>query len=207
MAGLEPYYPVSPPAGPAFEPPPARQARPTQGGFPALIFTIAVALLGGIFGIIAAVVHEVQAGILVAFIAAPIIEEFLKPSGVYALLVWWPHLLKNQLYTALLAACGGLAFGYIESLVYIKVYVIDPSPGYVLFRLTVTPALHVIASFIFGMGINQGVLDSVQGKKPLLQGSRKWFAAAIILHALYNIGAVVISVVFDVFADERSRFE
>jgi RsiW-degrading membrane proteinase PrsW (M82 family) len=206
MADLEPYYPVPPSDAPPSKTP-SPPLRPPRGGLPALAFAVIVALIGGVFGIIAAVFQEAQAGILVAFIAAPIIEEFLKPSGVYALLIWWPHLLKNQVCTALLAACGGLAFGYIESLVYIKVYIIDPSPEYVLFRLTATPALHVIASFIFGMGINQGVIDSINGKKPLLQGSRKWFAAAIALHALYNIGATVVSVVFDVFSSEDYRFD
>jgi hypothetical protein len=57
------------------------------------------------------------------------------------------------------------------------------------------------------MGINQGVIDSVQGKKPLLQGSRRWFIAAIVLHALYNIGATIVSVVFDVFSNEDYRFD
>ncbi|MBM3926747.1 MAG: PrsW family intramembrane metalloprotease [SAR202 cluster bacterium] len=207
MAGLEPYYHTAPSDVPPPEAPPPSPLRPPRGGPPALAFAIALALLGGVFGIVAAIVQEAQAGILVAFVGAPIIEEFVKPSGVYALLVWWPHLLKNRLFTAALAACGGLAFGYIESLVYIKVYIVDPSPEYVLFRLTVTPAMHVTASFIFGMGINQGAIDSIHGKKPLLQGSRKWFIAAIILHALYNIGATIISVVFDVFSDEDFRFD
>jgi hypothetical protein len=40
-------------------------------------------------------------GLLLPFIGAPIIEEALKPSGIVRMLLWWPLILRSQLYTAL----------------------------------------------------------------------------------------------------------
>ncbi len=77
------------------------------------------AIAGGLLGILGAVIEEARAGFLVPFVAAPIIEEALKPCGVYFLLGKWPRLLRSQLYTAYLAALGGLSFAVIENLVYL----------------------------------------------------------------------------------------
>src|SRR6266540_5970070 len=56
------------------------------------LFAVGVALLGGAFGVIGAFLQELRAGggIFLAFTGAPIIEEALKPAGVYLLLLRWP---------------------------------------------------------------------------------------------------------------------
>ena len=120
-------------------------------------------------------------------------EEGLKPSGVYLLLGKWPHLLRSRLYTAYLAALGGLSFGIAESIIYLTVYFPEHSAGLVLYRFTVPLAVHALASFIAGFGINQRLLASVRGEVPFLSGNWKFFIAAIALHAVYNIGATVAS--------------
>jgi hypothetical protein len=49
-----------------------------------------IAAVGGFFGILAAYFEEFQyGGIMSIFIAAPIIEEVVKPMGVYLLLAKW----------------------------------------------------------------------------------------------------------------------
>jgi RsiW-degrading membrane proteinase PrsW (M82 family) len=154
----------------------------------------ALALAGGIFGVLGAFIEEVQAGFLVAFVAAPMIEEALKPSGVYLLLGKWPHLLRSQRYTAYLAALGGASFAVIENIIYLTIYFPEHTGGLVLYRFTVALFMHSLASFIVGLGINQRLLASVRGEIPLLSGNRKFFFGAIALHALYNIGATVAEV-------------
>lgn len=155
------------------------------------LLAVALALAGGMFGILGAFIEEAQAGFLVPFVAAPIIEEALKPSGVYLLLAKWPHLLRNQLYTAYLAALGGVSFAVIENIIYLTIYFPEHTGGLVLYRFTVNLFLHSLTSFIVGFGINQRLLASVRGEVPLLAGNRKFFIAAIVLHALYNIGAAI----------------
>lgn len=148
--------------------------------------TVILALLGGILGIVGAIQSELWATFsLVTVITAPVAEELFKPFGLYLILILWPGTLKTQLATAGLSALGGLAFGLVESGVYLTVYVSDPSPSYAAFRLTVPIAIHVLASFIFGLGLNRKFLVSLAQGRP---SGRNWmfFVGAFAVHAIYN---------------------
>lgn len=151
-----------------------------------------VALLGGLFGILGAAYTELVYGsILVAFVGAPIIEEVMKPAGVYLLLVKRPAVLRSQRYTAFLAGLGGLAFAVVENLVYLNLYIPDPSPTLVLWRYTVCIGIHTVCSFIAGHGINDKLLAAVRGEVKFLSFDKRFFVFAMVLHSLYNIFAVV----------------
>ncbi len=166
------------------------------------LFAIALAVLGGVFGILGAFIQEARAGgfVLIIFLGAPIIEEALKPSGVYLLLLRWPRVLLGRFHTGFLAMLGGLSFGAIESLVYVTIYVDDPPDWFVLYRFTVTLALHGVASFIVGLGLDRGVLDWAAGRAPLPKFTRNAYIAAIGLHAVYNTTAFALGIAgfFDV---------
>src|SRR5262245_4447924 len=73
---------------------------------------VVVAVLGGVLGVIGAVFQEIvnSGGIFGVVVAAPLIEEAMKPAGVYLLLIKWPQALRSQLHTAVLTALGGLSF-------------------------------------------------------------------------------------------------
>jgi RsiW-degrading membrane proteinase PrsW (M82 family) len=152
---------------------------------------VALAVAGGVFGIMGAFIEEGQAGILVPFAAAPIIEEVLKPSGVYLLLAKWPHLLRSQLHTAVLAALGGVSFAIVENIIYLTIYFPEHSQALVVYRFTSALGMHAVASFILGFGINRRLVASVWGEVPLLSGNKKFFITAIVLHGVYNIAAAV----------------
>ncbi|MBI4295031.1 MAG: PrsW family intramembrane metalloprotease [Chloroflexi bacterium] len=155
------------------------------------LLAIGLALAGGAFGIFGAFVQELQAGPLVAFIGAPIIEESLKPAGVYLLLARWPHLLRNQLHTASLSALGGVAFSLIETIIYLYAYFPEHRGSLAIYRLSLALPLHTIASFIFGLGINQRLLASVKGEIPFLSVGKRFFFTAMALHAAYNIAVTI----------------
>jgi hypothetical protein len=177
----------------AAAPAPARTGRA-----PAYQYFLAffMAVIGGLLGIIGALFQELQTTnfLLLPFIGAPIIEEALKPSGLYLMLLWWPRALSNQLFTAVLSGISGLIFGIIESLVYVAVYVEDPSNEFIIYRFTVTLALHTLASFVVGLGINVRVLDWAAGRSPLPRSSRNYYIAGVTIHAVYNTLAIVLSV-------------
>src|SRR5688500_3537929 len=82
------------------------------------------ALTGGAFGILGAFIQEMSSGggLLLIFAGAPIIEECLKPAGVYLGLIRWPRLMSRQPFLALACAGAGLVFGLIESTVYVQFY-------------------------------------------------------------------------------------
>lgn len=149
-------------------------------------------MIGGLVGIVGAIIEETKAFPLFApFVAAPIIEEALKPAGVYLLLGRFQNLLRNQLYTAYLSALAGLSFAVVENIVYLYIYFPDHTSSLVIYRFTVNVFVHSLASFIFGFGINQKLVASIKGEIPFLTGSKKFFIAAILLHAFYNIGAFI----------------
>ncbi len=186
---------LDPAAGAA---PPAPDIERAPGPLWHLVAFLA-ASLGGALGIIGAGFQEAQAGpgLLIPFmgasVVAPIIEEGVKPLGVYMLLIRWPRLLRNQLYTALLCAFAGLAFGVIESLIYVYVYVSNPSGTFIVWRFSVTLFLHAAASFTVGLGINRGMLAWAKGEKPLPKASRNFYLAGVLLHSLYNTAVVALA--------------
>lgn len=157
-------------------------------------FAFGVALAGGVLGTAGAFVQEaMHFPLLALFVAAPIIEEAFKPVGVYFLVAKYPRSLRNQKYTAVLLALGGLSFGLVESTVYVTFYFPDEGSGFVLFRYTVPVAIHMITSFIAGFGTNQRLIASARGEVPFLSRNWKFFAVAMVVHALYNVGAVAYS--------------
>lgn len=131
---------------------------------------------------------------MAAFVGAPIIEESLKPLGVYLILAKWPLALRNRLYTAFLTMLAGVAFATIENLVYLNFYIQEPAPQLIFWRYTVCTAVHAGCSFIFGFGINQKLSASVRGETRLLSSGKRFFITAMALHSLYNITVVILEI-------------
>jgi hypothetical protein len=162
------------------------------------LVVLVVAVLGGLLGILGSLVTEVQRGggfvVLPIIIGAPVIEEAMKPAGVYIGLIKWPQALRNQLYVALLCALGGLVFGLVESWVYVNVYVEDPTETFIRFRYTVPVAMHVICSFVYGLGVNRSIIDWATGRGRVAKSTRRAYIAAAVIHGSYNLMAIVLSV-------------
>lgn len=163
---------------------------------PARHYVIAVllAFIGGLFGIAGAFVQELQTGgwLLLPFLGAPVIEEAMKPTGVYLALLRWPEALSNRLFTACLAAAGGLVFGVIEAIVYTEIYVSDPSDRFVAYRFTIPLVMHTGASFICGLGISRGIIDWAAGRGSIPKRTRYFYIAAVVIHAIFNITVVTL---------------
>ncbi len=165
-------------------------AQTHRGSAPSILLqplAILMALLGGVLGVFGAVLQELQSGgIGGPFVAAPIIEEAMKPAGIYILLIVWPRALSGRLHTALLTALSGLCFGLIESYVYVIWYYPEGDAAYQLFRFTVPVTLHVVASFIVGFGLSRQLVDWAAGRASFPKTTRNFFIAAVLLHAAYN---------------------
>lgn len=168
---------------------PARERTNVRLQLVAVVF----ALVGGLLGILGAFAAEVQTNaLLLVFIGAPMIEEIVKPVGVYLFMFRWRDVLRNQLHIALLVAISGIVFGLLESLVYVTVYAPDHSQAFFIYRFTVTVALHGIASFIAGLGLNSALIAWTDGQGPFPRRARWAFLTAIALHAAYNTTVVVL---------------
>jgi RsiW-degrading membrane proteinase PrsW (M82 family) len=158
------------------------------------VLALYFAIAGGMLGIVGAFVEELRSGgsALLIIFSAPVIEEVLKPAGIYLFLVRWPHALRNQLQLASLTAVSGLTFGLVESAVYVTLYFPDESQGFFVYRFTVTVALHAVASFIAGLGVNPGLVDWAAGRTPFPRTTLVAFGVAIALHAAYNTTALAL---------------
>jgi RsiW-degrading membrane proteinase PrsW (M82 family) len=152
-----------------------------------------MAAAGGVLGILGAVMQELSyASLVLVFVAAPMIEEVMKPCGVYILLVRWPAVLTSRLFTAALSAIGGLSFAVVENVIYLQFYFPEHTPALVIFRYSACLGVHMLCSFILGFGINQRLLASVRGAIPLLSGNKKYFIIPMVIHSLFNIAAVLL---------------
>jgi RsiW-degrading membrane proteinase PrsW (M82 family) len=174
------------------------QAPVPSAGIGLQLVVLIVAVLGGFLGILGSLVSEIQRGggfvILPIIIAAPMIEEAMKPAGVYIALIKWPYVLRNQLHIAVLCALSGLVFGLIESWVYVNVYVEDGSDAFVRFRYTVPVAMHVICSFVYGLGLNRSIIDWASGHGKVARSTRHAYISAAVIHGTYNLMAIILSV-------------
>jgi len=154
-----------------------------------------MALLGGVLGVFGAVLQELQSsGFAGPFIAAPIIEEALKPAGIYILLIVWPRALAGRLHTATLTAISGLCFGLIESYVYVTWYYPEGDSAYVLFRFTIPVMMHMLASFMVGFGLSRQLVDWAAGRASFPKMTRNFYIAAVLLHAIYNTTVVALDI-------------
>lgn len=183
----------------AYEPDAANVPADAHVAVPALglrhhALALSFALVGGLFGIVAAVAQEVQGGGLFVFLAAGVMEEAAKPAGIYILLLKWPHVLRGRIYRAVLTAISGLVFALVEAAVYIFVYVPDGSDDFVTYRLTVPLAMHTVASFIFGLGIRRELIDWANGVARFPRDSLRFMTAAMTLHGGFNLVVVVLAV-------------
>lgn len=166
------------------------------------VFGALIAITGGVLGILGAVIQEVRTGgfILLPIVGAPIIEESLKPTGVYILLARWPFVVRNQLYTAMITALAGLTFGLIESAFYVAAFADDAPDWFPLYRFTLPVAMHATASFIVGLGINRSLADWSQGRATLPKRNRNLYFTAMALHGIFNTTAIALSLA-GVFGD------
>jgi hypothetical protein len=158
-------------------------------------FAILVAVAGGALGILGAIIQELRAGgwLLLPIVGAPVIEEALKPSGVYLLLARWPFVLRRQVFTAFLSGLAGLTFGLIESAGYVIVFADDAPDWFATYRFTVPVAMHTVASTIVGMAISRPLIEWAQGRGPLPKRQRNLYFTAMALHGIFNTVAIILS--------------
>lgn len=163
-----------------------------------LLFGLAWSCLGGVLGIIGAFIGEAHASttpnfFLLGWFAAPIIEELMKPFGLYILLARWPHIIESPVQRSLLVGFAGLLFGIVEAVVYVAVYVDDLSTGFVIYRFTGPIVLHTVSAAVMGLAVTQPLLDAIKGRGPIPWEDARWAVAAFGLHSAYNRTATIIA--------------
>lgn len=133
--------------------------------------------------------------IVATVIIGPTVEEVTKVALLAYVVERRSYLFKTWWQVLLCALAGGAVFAVIENVLYLRVYVSDPSTALVAWRWTVCVAIHSLCSLIAGMGLARVWRRvAARGERADLQLAFPFTLAAISLHAAYN-GAMVIAAV------------
>ena len=124
----------------------------------------------------------------------PVTEEMMKIAVALYVIEKRPFLFKSpvQIFVGVLA--GALVFAGVENLLYIHVYIPEPSAELIQWRWTVCVALHVCCSFIAAIGlvrIWRGTWERF--RRPELSRAFPYILVAVIVHGVYNAFAVGLS--------------
>jgi hypothetical protein len=162
-----------------------------------LYFSMLVAAIGGGWTAVAiAILPALGTGAsvwLLLFFVAPFSEEALKPLGVYFIFLRWPHVVLSRIQIALLAAAGGLTFAFVESWLYLDAYP-DEGNDFVVFRFTAPIAMHVVSSFVLGLGLTPNIFGQLW-RGPVPASTRQAYFSAVGIHATYNITVLLLAIV------------
>jgi hypothetical protein len=156
--------------------------------------TIGLMLAGGLFAVIGAVFATPSAGaagILTFVLAAPIAEEMLKIGGPLMVLETRPWLFRSPAQILLAVLAGAAGFAIIENLLYLRLYIEDPSDAIWWWRWTVCTAMHTGASATAAMGlIRQWRQMRRHDGRIRLKAVSPYIILAIAMHGFYNFSVI-----------------
>lgn len=175
-----------------------KRAKCSLGGN--LLTTLLAALLAGPFAVVGVFIAGTETfyGLLYAILFAPIIEEFLKQSGMIYLLEKKPYRLFSVWQFIGAALVSSLFFSAVENLLYIHLYTrgahFENPQAFVFFRWTVCTLLHLSCSVIASIGlINVWQKQLSDGRAADLSIAFRYFSVAMGVHGLYNLATVLIN--------------
>jgi RsiW-degrading membrane proteinase PrsW (M82 family) len=153
-----------------------------------------LAIVGGLGGVLAAVLQEMRsAGIVAIVLVAPAVEEACKPLAVMIMVDKRPYWLRSSWDVVLMCMLGALTFATVENILYIFVYNPDGGADYIAWRLLICTGMHMAASGIVGLGLARALKKRLTGR-PFSMDQCLWFyIAAVILHGVYNASALVLT--------------
>lgn len=157
--------------------------------------TFLAAVLGGPIAVVTAFLGSVEhsaIAILNVVIIGPTIEEVAKNLPCIWLCERRPWLLPSRIGIALAALTSGLVFAILENILYLHVYVTDPSPALIQWRWTVCVALHMGCALIGSLGVARAwTAARLSGQRGSIDAMVPAIVAATVIHGTYNLLAVV----------------
>jgi hypothetical protein len=161
------------------------------------LVTLALVLAAGPWGVFGALffggsTDVSMVGLVTAVILAPVTEEITKIAATLWVIERRPYWLKSSGQILFCAAAGGLAFGVIENLIYLNVYVPAGGEAFAKWRWTVCTTLHVICSLTAGGGMVRIWNRAIgQLSRPDLTLGMPWIFTAMVFHGLYNLSVSI----------------
>ena len=137
-----------------------------------------------------------MSGGLGAILFAPLVEEIMKNAGALWVVETHPHWFRSRLQIGICVVASGAAFALVENLLYLHVYVPNPSGDLILWRWTVCVLLHMTCALVAGFGTMRIWRNTVENAvRPQLALGAPAMIAAMTIHGLYNAMATILEVV------------
>lgn len=160
---------------------------------------LVLALAGGPFAVIAALFGTEPGGflagraVILAVLFGPVMEETMKIASAALCIETRPYLFRRpqQIYVA--TGGAALLFAAIENVIYLNVYISNPSMDIILWRWTVCVALHLGCTLVATRGLVEVWRRSVtECRRPRLGLGFSALVTAIIIHAAYNASVTAV---------------
>lgn len=147
----------------------------------------------GIFGALFSGIDGSAFNLAMIIIIGPVTEEITKIAAALWVVEKRPFLFQSIWQIFICAVAGGVAFAYIENLIYLNVYIPDHSADLANWRWTICVGLHMNCSFIAGVGLARIWDNAIRNlHRPQLALGVPWFVMAMVGHGLYN-GIVLVA--------------
>jgi hypothetical protein len=164
--------------------------------------TFVLATVGGPFAVFGALwaSGETALGILAMVVIAPVVEEMGKVAAPLITIERRPFLFRSPVQIVICGFAAGLAFAAIENLLYLNVYIREPSPAIIRWRWTVCVALHTGCSTVAALGVARMWRDAQRRlAPPRIEAALPLLIAAMVLHGGYNLFALLFELLTDPF--------
>jgi RsiW-degrading membrane proteinase PrsW (M82 family) len=185
----------------------AERERATPTIVRALVF-VGLVLVAGPAAILCALWSSIGAGgglgYLAVTVTGPVVEEMAKVAVVLWVVERKPWLIGRGLLERSLfggsasivatGLAGGVLFGAIENLIYLRVYFPDAGEGLAAWRWAITMPMHALCSTVAAVGVARMWRGVMRERRPArITDAFPWIVAAILVHGAYNAFAVTLS--------------
>ena len=165
------------------------------------LITLFLILASGPWAVIGAFVLALQGlggvGGTAIVVFGPVTEEVLKVAAALIVLEKRPFFFNSARQILVCCILSGFVFAYIENLLYLNIYIANPTPQLILWRWTVCVALHVSCSTIASLGLIKMWRKSMKElSPPKLFQILPYLITAAIIHGIYNNIALFLSPLF-----------
>lgn len=164
-------------------------------------FSLVIALGSGLWAVAGAMLGQVQSGsmfgLLVIVVFAPLAEEMLKASAALITIEKWPYVFRSPAQIILCCMAAALGFSVLENLLYLKLYIPDPTATIIWWRWTVCVLLHTSCSTIVSLGLVRIWRQTMtSGTAPRVSLGTPYIITAATVHGIYNFIAIIANPLF-----------
>lgn len=153
-------------------------------------------LLGGLFAVFGALIESTSnvmavGTLIVMVVFGPVVEEVMKIAAATLMVEIRPWLFRRVEQIQLATVGSAAVFAVVENILYLTLYVPNPSGTLIIWRWSVCVVLHVGCTAVATRGLIEVWQRAVDERRPpRMADGYRMLVLAIVIHGLYN-GSVI----------------